>query len=80
LNYNGEPYDAVTRRKGQELFYILGGNKVAPPSNKAQPKTSTSTGGKVYTGANQKAGLAASKNTQSTTAIKKSAGNSAEIQ
>lgn len=31
-NYNGEPYDAVGRRKGQELFYILGGGKVAPPS------------------------------------------------
>lgn len=44
------------------------------------PKTSTSTGGKVYTGATQKAGLAASKNTQSTTAIKKSGGGSAEIQ
>jgi len=28
LNYNGEPYDAVGKRKGQDLFYILGGNKV----------------------------------------------------
>ena len=28
LNYNGEPYDAVGRRKGQDLFYILGGGKV----------------------------------------------------
>jgi RP/EB family microtubule-associated protein len=40
LNYNGEPYDAVTRRKGQDLFYIAGGNKIAGPPNKgaaAQP-------------------------------------------
>jgi hypothetical protein len=28
INYNGEPYDAVGRRKGQDLYYILGGNKV----------------------------------------------------
>lgn len=33
-NYNGEPYDAVTRRKNQELVYILGGGKVAPPVKK----------------------------------------------
>lgn len=29
-NYSGEPYDALTRRKNQDLFYILGGAKVAP--------------------------------------------------
>lgn len=28
INYSGEPYDAVGRRKGQDLYYILGGNKV----------------------------------------------------
>ena len=28
INYNGEPYDAVGRRKGQDLYYIMGGNKV----------------------------------------------------
>ena len=28
INYNGEPYDALGRRKGQDLFYILGGGKV----------------------------------------------------
>ena len=28
LNYNGEPYDAVARRNGQDLYYIAGGNKV----------------------------------------------------
>lgn len=28
INYNGEPYDAVGRRKGQDLYYILGGAKV----------------------------------------------------
>jgi len=36
LNYNGEPYDAVTRRKGQDLFYILGAGKVAPPPKAGQ--------------------------------------------
>lgn len=30
-NYNGEFYDAVARRKGQDLFYIAGGGKVAAP-------------------------------------------------
>lgn len=30
-NYSGEPYDALARRKNQDLFYILGGSKVAPP-------------------------------------------------
>ena len=28
MNYNGEPYDALGRRKNQDLFYILGGGKV----------------------------------------------------
>jgi RP/EB family microtubule-associated protein len=27
INYNGEPYDAAGRRKGQDLFYIGSGNK-----------------------------------------------------
>ncbi len=27
LNYNGEPYDAIGRRKGHDLFYIGSGNK-----------------------------------------------------
>jgi RP/EB family microtubule-associated protein len=31
-NYNGEPYDALGRRKNQDLHYILGGNKVGAPS------------------------------------------------
>ena len=31
INYNGEPYDALGRRKGQDLYYIAGGNKVAGP-------------------------------------------------
>ena len=81
LNYNGEPYDAVSRRKGQELFYILGGNKVAPPQAKSNTGgAKTSTGGKVYTGGAAKTGLAASKNTQSTTAIKKSVGGGASAE
>lgn len=43
INYNGEPYDAVGRRKGQDLFYILGGGKVGGSGggmSKLQPKTS----------------------------------------
>ena len=33
-NYNGEPYDAVGRRKGQDLFYI-GGVTAAPVKKSA---------------------------------------------
>lgn len=29
-NYNGEAYDALGRRNNAELFYILGGGKIAP--------------------------------------------------
>jgi RP/EB family microtubule-associated protein len=41
-NYNGEPYDAVGRRKGQDLFY-LGGTSV-PPVKKSEkgPATTSS--------------------------------------
>ena len=28
LNYSGSPYDAVGKRKGAQLYYIAGGNKV----------------------------------------------------
>ena len=37
IKYNGQEYDAVGRRKGQDLFYILGGNKVAPGGASAGP-------------------------------------------
>ena len=47
LNYSGEPYNALERRKGQQLFYIMGGNKVAPPTAK-QPKGPVV--GKTYSG------------------------------
>lgn len=33
-NYNGEPYDALGRRKNQPLFYIMGGGKIAPNAKK----------------------------------------------
>ena len=37
----------MERRKGQQFFYIMGGNKVAPPGkNKGAPQTT----GKVYSG------------------------------
>ena len=48
LNYSGEPYNAVERRKGQQLFYIMGGNKVAAP-NKAGAAKPQGTG-KIYSG------------------------------
>lgn len=34
-NYNGEPYDALGRRKNKDLTLILGGGKVAPPAKKS---------------------------------------------
>ena len=36
-NYNGEEYDALGRRKNQQLHYILGGNKVGAPPARAAP-------------------------------------------
>tara|TARA_B110000285_G_scaffold92981_1_gene106419 strand:+ start:192 stop:653 length:462 start_codon:yes stop_codon:yes gene_type:complete len=48
LNYSGEPYNAVERRKGQQLFYIMGGNKVAAPK-KAGTAQAQGTG-KIYSG------------------------------
>ena len=35
INYNGEPYDAVGRRKGQNLYYIGIGNKPQPKGTAA---------------------------------------------
>ncbi len=41
INNNGSDYDAVSRRKGQDLFYILGGDKVGgQPGTGAKPKPS----------------------------------------
>ena len=37
LKYNGQPYDSLGRRKSQDLFYILGGNKVAIGGASAGP-------------------------------------------
>ena len=34
-NYNGEPYDALGRRKNKDLHYILGGGKIAAPMKKS---------------------------------------------
>ena len=57
INYNGEPYDAVGRRKGQDLFYILGGGKVAAggaqphAAPKLQPKTNVAKTGSTSTAA-----------------------------
>ena len=52
LNYSGEPYNAVERRKGQQLFYIMGGNKVAAPPKAGAAKASGGTG-KIYSGKSQ---------------------------
>ena len=48
LNYSGEPYNALQRRKGANIYYIMGGNKVAPPQQK-QAAMSGGTG-KTYSG------------------------------
>jgi len=50
LNYSGEPYNALQRRKGQNMFYIMGGNKVAPPTSKQAGRVGGP--GKTYTGGN----------------------------
>lgn len=57
INYNGEPYDAVGRRKGQDLYYIGSGNKPTAAKSKigagAPKKTykapGAATGGKKFT-------------------------------
>lgn len=57
INYNGEPYDAAGRRKGQDLYYIGSGNKPGagkPAPGVAAPKKKTfnapaSTGAKKFT-------------------------------
>ena len=41
INYNGEPYDALTRRKNAELYYIAGGNKVNKMDNAGRVPAST---------------------------------------
>jgi hypothetical protein len=60
LNYNGEEYDAVGRRKGQDLYYILGGSKVGSaqpgksnvaPKSYVAPKQVASSGAKSSIGA-----------------------------
>ena len=47
MNYSGEPYNAVDRRKGASLFYIMGGNKVAAPN---KLKGTAAGSGKIYSG------------------------------
>ena len=45
-NYNGEEYDALGRRRNQQLHYILGGGRVgAPPATTAQPRAAASNAG-----------------------------------
>ena len=54
LNYNGEPNDAVGRRKGVEFFYIGGGAQKAiskptgtkKPTTTSAPKAATAAGSK----------------------------------
>ena len=50
-NYNGEPYDALARRKGQDLYY-LGGTTAAPvKKGSGMPSTSSAASLKPSTGA-----------------------------
>lgn len=63
INYNGEGYDAVGRRKGQDLFYILGGGKVGGSGGTkadVKPKSTASSGAsKIGAGAKPKAAVTA---------------------
>lgn len=43
LHYSGQEYDPVGRRNGQDLYYILGGNKVGPPAKTSFKPTTTTT-------------------------------------
>lgn len=44
-NHNGENYDAMGRRKNKDLFYIMGGGKIAPPSSQPGSKPGAPSGG-----------------------------------
>jgi hypothetical protein len=62
INYNGEPYDAVGRRKGQDLYYILGGGKIGGTGGAkgaVKPKPTTTATTKIGVGAKPKASAAA---------------------
>ena len=50
-NYGGEPYNALERRKGQNIFYIGGVGGKGPKSlGVGQPQARANKTGKVYTG------------------------------
>lgn len=55
-NYNGDEYNALGRRKNQQLHYILGGGKVGGPTA-AQPRPAASSGSN--TGPRQTSGASA---------------------
>lgn len=50
IKYNGQPYDALGRRKGQDLFYILGGGKVAAGGVSAGPSAANKAPTKIAAG------------------------------
>lgn len=58
IKCGGQPYDALGRRKGQDLFYILGGNKVAIGGASAGPSATNKAPTKI---AASKPTMAASK-------------------
>jgi hypothetical protein len=52
-NYNGEVYEAMTRRKNQQLHYILGGGKIgilAAPGAASRSSASNAAASTVSTG------------------------------
>lgn len=57
LHYSGQDYDAVGRRGGQDLHYILGGNKIAgpAPSRGAAKPTTTVTAARPTTASQKQA-------------------------
>ena len=78
INFNGEPYDAVGRRKGQDLYYILGGGKVGGAGGvkgAVKPKPTTTTApSKIGVGAKPKAPV-----TAATTKKTGDSGSSADV-
>lgn len=89
IKYNGADYDPVNRRKGQDLFYILGGNKVAiggatagpTAANKAPTKMTAkpATGAPVHSASTVSKGPAASTVKPAASKVTKESGDVAKL-
>lgn len=61
-NYSGDEYDALARRRNQDLFYILGGGRVGAPPQGGAPRTGGAAAGSSA-GSRMPSGAAAASNT-----------------